>query len=516
MHNSLHGLLKFHARTAAPLLLALSLLLPASVQASDQVSDQVGHATQAILPQWIDFLRLPNVATRSSAEIAGNAQWARDAYADHGFQAQLLEDGQTPMVFAQWPAASPARKTVLFYAHLDGQAVLDNEWQQQDPFEPVLKARDNQGRWQPLALQQLLEASTPDPEWRVFARSAADDKAPIIMLLAALDALRAQGREPAINIKVLLDSREESGSPTLRAVIDRNRQLLQADAVVMLDGPMHRSNRPTLVFGHRGGSNLQLTVYGARTDLHSGHYGNYAPDPSFALARLLAGLKDEHGRVLIPGFYDGATLNNAALAAVPDDEEEIRQRIGIVAAERVGNSYQQAMNLPTLNISAMKSGEIDSRRSIIPATASVTLGLRSVPGTPAQRQVALVRKYIQDHGYHLIDGEPSASERARYPKLATLRGNAGSDALQTPLDAPIGQWAQAAVLAAFDQQPVRIPLMGGGVPSGPLAVGLGVPILLLPLVNADNNQHAANENMRIGNFQDGVRLLHALLLQPLP
>ncbi|MCD7097245.1 M20/M25/M40 family metallo-hydrolase [Stenotrophomonas sp. MMGLT7] len=504
-------------RVLGTLLCLVLLASPASARQAATNDDAIAQAARASLPQWLEFLRLPNVAARSSAEIARNAEWARDAFAGHGFQAQLLAADDAPMVFAQWPHPAPQRKTVLFYAHMDGQAVFPQQWSQRDPFTPVLKQRDADGGWRELPLQRLLQAGAPDPEWRVFARSAADDKAPIVMLLAAMDSLRAQGREPAINVKVILDSREESGSPSLAQVVARNRALLQADAVVMLDGPMHRSNRPTLVFGHRGGTGLLLTVYGAREELHSGHYGNYAPNPAFALARLLAGMKDAQGRVLIPGFYDGVAPDRAVLAAVPDDAGEIRGRIGIAAAEQVGANYQEAMNYPTLNINAMSAGAIDSRRTVIPASAAASLDLRTVPGTPPpQRQVELVRAYVQAQGYHLVEGEPTPEQRARYPLLASIHAGAGGEALQTPLDAPIGQWAQAAVRAGSGQEPVRIPLMGGGVPSQPLAEGLGAPILLVPLVNADNNQHVADENMRIGNYLEGVRTLHALLSQPLP
>lgn len=489
----------------------------ASVHAETARERAVQAAAHASLSEWVEFLRLPNVATRSSGEIRLNAEWAEAAFQRHGFAARLLEDGETPMVFAEWPDASPDRQTVLFYAHMDGQAVFPEEWDQPDPFEPTLKARDAAGDWQPLPIERLFD-DAPDPEWRLFARSAADDKAPIVMLLAAVDALQASGRAPAVNIKVILDSREESGSPSLGEVIFRNRELLQSDAVVMLDGPMHPSNQPTVVFGHRGGGGFTLTVFGARSELHSGHYGNYAANPAFGLSRLIASFKDDEGRVLIPGFYDGVDLDPATkrvLAAVPDDEAAIRARIGIAANERVGDNYQEAMNYPTLNINAMKAGEFDSRRSIIPAWASATFDARAVPGTPPERQRALVRQYVQDQGFHLVDGTPTEEERLTYPRLAAVSGEGGGIALQTPLDAPIGDWARAALRSEFGQEPVSIPIMGGGVPTRPLVDGLAAPILLIPLVNADNNQHAANENMRIGNYFDGVRSLYALLLQPL-
>lgn len=479
--------------------------------------DAVDQAAQASLAEWVEFLKLPNVTTRSTAEIRVNADWAEAAFRRHGYVARQLEDNDTPMVYAEWPDASPQRKTVLFYAHMDGQAVFPEDWDQPDPFVPVLKHKVEDGNWQALPVERLLQGPV-DREWRLFARSSADDKAPIMMLLAAMDALRAEGKSPAINVKVILDSHEEGGPPTLKDVVERNRELLKADAVVMLDGPMHISNRPTLVFGHRGGGGFRLTVHAARSELHSGHYGNFSPDPSIALAELIATFKDPDGRVRIPGFYEGVAFSPAykqAMADVPDDQAAIRRRIGIAEQEKVGENYQEAMNYPTLNITAMKSGEIESRRSIIPASASATFGIRTVPATPPERQVALVRRHIEAQGYHLVDGEPTEEERLKYPKLATFAGGGGMKALQTPLDAPIGQWARAALLETFGQEPVNIPIMGGGVPSQALVDGLGVPILLIPLVNADNNQHAANENMRLGNYFDGVRSLHALFQQPL-
>ncbi len=495
----------------------LASALPLSAAALTPKEDKaIAASARKTLPEFVEFLKIPNVMHKSTADMRRNADWLEAAFKRYGYESRQLEDGETPMVYAEWPGASPANKTILFYAHMDGQAVFPKEWDQADPFVPVLKQKGADGTWAPIAIEKILGSGPIDPEWRVFARSAADDKAPIMMLIAAMDAMKAAGKKPAINVKIIIDPHEEGGPPTLKDVVARNVDLLKADAIVMLDGPMHASNKPTIVYGHRGGAGFQLTVFGARTELHSGHYGNYAPDPSVGLSKLIAAMKDDQGRVLIPGFYDGVDMSpgiKSALAAVPDDEPAIRARLGIAKNEQVGDNYQEALNYPTLNIAAMISGQPESRRSIIPAFATAQFGSRTVPGTPPARQIALVRKWVQDQGYHLVDKEPTEEERKTYPKLAAVTGGGGGAALMTPLDAPVGVWAASALKGAFKEDPVRIPIMGGGVPTKPLSDGLKVPILLIPLVNGDNNQHAADENLRLGNYEAGVRSLYALFSQ---
>ncbi|WP_068081248.1 M20/M25/M40 family metallo-hydrolase [Novosphingobium rosa] len=500
-------------------LLAGCAVLPAMVPAH-AAADKGGNASaaqaRAMLPEFVTFLKLPNVMFQSSADMRRNADWAEAAFRRHGFTASQLPDHETPMVFAQWGKVDPKKKTVLFYAHMDGQAVFPKQWDT-PPWEPTLRRKLPDGRYETLPLEQLTQGAMPDPDWRLFARSSADDKAPIIMLMAAMDALRAGGKSPAINVKIIIDSHEEGGPPTLDEVVKNNAALLKADAVVMLDGPMHASNRPTLVFGHRGGTGFALTVFGAGEELHSGHYGNYAPNPVFALADLLSAMKDADGRVTIPGFYDGVSFDprtKAVLAAVPDDEAGLRHRLGIAANEKVGENYQEAMNYPTLNVSAMKAGEPDSHRSVIPASATAWFDLRTVPATPGPRELALVRAWVESKGYHLVQGTPTPEERARYPHLAAISGGGGMEALMTPLEAPVGRWAASALRKQSGQEPVRIPIMGGGVPTAPFSHTLGVPVLLIPLVNADDNQHAANENLRMGNYFYGVDALYRLFLEP--
>lgn len=208
----------------------------------------------------------------------------------------------------------------------------------------MVKERGADGEWKQVGAD-VLKAPELDPELRIFGRSAADDKGPILIFLAAFDAMKTAGAEPAMHVKVVLDSEEERNSPNLSAVVTAHKDLFIADALVVHDGPMHESGRPTLIFGNRGLVTATLTVFGPRADLHSGKFGNYAPNPAQRLAALLASMKDDDGRVTIPGYYDGVEFSQSEreiLAEAGDDESAIRRQLGIASNEPVGASYQES------------------------------------------------------------------------------------------------------------------------------------------------------------------------------
>lgn len=493
------------------LLVLAGLLIGSGPALAAEKSDPVQASAQAALPEFLEFLRLPNVTSRSAAEIRKNAAWLEARLKAHGWTARQLADGETPMVWGAYDKAGPKAPTVLFYAHMDGQPVKNAEWTQADPFEPVLRECTSPDACTDVPLERLGN----DPNLRLFARSSSDDKGPIMMLLAAVDALRSEGRKPAVNIRLIVDSHEEGGPDTLGDVIRAHAKDLAADTVVILDGPMHPSNRPTVVYGHRGGGVLRITVFGPSHALHSGHFGNYVPNPAQNLARLLTSLKDTEGRVTIPGYYDGADpAFTAAIAAMPapDDEAGMLRNAGVARAEGFVASYREAVSRPSLNLIGLDAGTgraLD--RSIIPADAAAAFDLRTVPGITFEAELGRVRGFVAAQGYHLVEDEPSAEDRAKYPLIASVSGRSLSDALFTDPRSGAGQWVRAALVDAFGAAPVEIPIMGGSVPSGPLVRQLKAPLILLPLVNADNNQHAANENLRLGNFFDGVKSLHALL-----
>ena len=476
------------------------------------------HA-QASYREYFELLKLPNDAI-VPADVRKNVEFLEASFRQRGFTTRQLANEDKPMLFAELPGADPKRKTVLFYMHLEGQPVIPAQWAQPSPWVPVLKRRTASGDWEAFDSAALFSGPV-DPEWRVFGRSSADDKAPIMMFLAAIDALKASGAAKGINVKVVLDSEEEKGSPSIGKVMTAHRDLLRADAIVIHDGPMHATNRPTLVFGNRGAAKAQLTVFGAKVSLHSGHYGNYAPNPAQRLATLLASMKDGQGRVTVPGYYDHVKLGDAErriMAAVPDDEAGMQKRLGIAKPDQVGANYQEAMQFPSLNVRGMASAAVgDKVANIVPDTAVAELDLRTTPDSDAKYLGKLIETHIQAQGYHLVKGMPTDEDRARHEKLASFSYQSeGADAAGTPIDSAVGQWAYQAMVAAFGTQPepVRIRMMGGTVPTAEIVEVLRVPFAIVPLVNADNNQHASNENMRMGNYIDGIRTIYSLITRP--
>ncbi len=505
---------------------ALSALVSAVSSGSARAGTLDAEAQQAAqhnFAEYIDLLRIPNVAA-VPANIVRNAQFLQGAFERRGFRVRLVQNAAgRPVVLAELKASARRLPTVLFYIHYDGQPVTDREWSQPNPFEPVVRRRGAEGSWQDVGLEAL-QARPLDPELRVFARSAADDKAPIEMFLTAVDLLAARHAAPAFGVKVLLDGEEEIGSPSLAATIASDPEAFRADALVVLDGPLHASGRPTLVFGNRGLAQTTLEVFGPRAPMHSGHFGNYVPNPAQRLAALLASMKDDDGRVTIPGYYDGVTLtpaDRAALAAVGDDEAALRRQAGIARPERVGANYQEALQYPSLNVRGMAAGGVGaSAANVIPSTAVAEIDLRTTPATDGRRLFDLVRRHIEHQGYHLVESAPTDEERTHYDKLARFTLHSVQAAERMPMDSPIGRWALRALRAPTapepQEAPVRIRMMGGTVPTDVLVGALHMPFVLVPTVNADNNQHARDENLRIGQFVTGSETIYSLLTTVFP
>jgi acetylornithine deacetylase/succinyl-diaminopimelate desuccinylase-like protein len=508
------------ARRLAYASIAVAALQPLGDAAGGVLHEQVERAAQRNFAEYFDALRVPNVADRP-ADIRRNAEFLARAFERRGFTARLVTNpAGRPVVLAE-AAARPGVPTVLFYAHYDGQPVVAAEWTQGDPFAPAVRRRTAAGAWEDVPASAL-QTRPLNPELRVFARSASDDKAPVFMLLTAFDVLAAEAEAPAFNVKVMLDGEEEMSSPSLAATVASAREAFAADALVILDGPKHESGRSTVMFGNRGITQATLTVFGPRAPLHSGHYGNYAPNPALRLAALLASMKDDDGRVLIPGYYDGVQLSDAdriALADVGDDEAALRARLGIAAADRVGGTYQEALQYPSLNVRGLSAGGVGAvATNTIPSRAVAELDIRTTPETDGRHLYELVRAHIERAGFHLVDGEPTDEERAKFDKLASFTLGAVTAAARTSMDSAIGRWAGTALRSQTapepGKEPVRIRMMGATVPTDVLVDALHLPFVLVPTVNADNNQHAANENLRVGNFVTGTEIIVSLLTTP--
>ena len=469
-----------------------------------------------ILREFVELLSIPNVASDAEG-IRRNASRLVLMMEARGLKPRLLEAataGVPPAVYGEWPAPG-AKSTIVFYAHYDGQPTDPKKWTGTLPWVPVLRSAPFERGG--TVLPMPAEGASVNPEWRLYARSASDDKAGVMSILTAFDALRAKNIQPTVNLKFFFEGEEEAGSPHIVEIMSRNRELLASDAWVICDGPVHQSGRKQVVFGVRGDTNVEVTVYGPVRPLHSGHYGNWAPNPAMTLARLLASMKDERGRVTIKGWYeDVEPLGEAerrALSEAPAYDEELKRELGINRPEGAGKSLLELINEPSLNVNGLSSAETGAlSRNVIPVAAVAALDLRLVKGNDSRRQVARLVAHIRAQGFYVTDREPTDEERLSHPLLAKVTVSPGGyNAERTPLDSPVSRAVVEAVQTTSEQPVVRMPTLGGSLPLVLIRETLGAPTITVPVANYDNNQHAENENLRLQNLWDGIETYAALM-----
>jgi acetylornithine deacetylase/succinyl-diaminopimelate desuccinylase-like protein len=485
---------------------------PSTADVRDRVRrHRVAHEL-AILEELRTLLAIPNVAADRD-NIARNAALLREMFEKRGVRTRLLTlDGEPPAVYGELPAPGAAR-TVVFYAHYDGQPVEPARWAS-PPWTPTLrdKALEEGGREVPWG---ALRAPVP-AEYRLYARSASDDKSPIVALLAALDALQAAGIPPSVNLKVFLEGEEEAGSPNLERMLRAHRELLEADAWILCDGPVHQSRRMQVSFGVRGAFDLEMTTYGPVRALHSGHYGNWAPNPAVELAHVIAGMRDTNGRVLIKGFDERvrplSALELRAIAAIPGAEEALARELALGRTEDVRPRLAESLTLPALNVRGLRAGAVGTdATNAIPIEAQASIDFRLVPDLTPEDVVALVEAHLRGLGYHVVHAAPEPETRRAHAQLIRLEWGAGYPGHRTPMDLPVSQAVLRVVEEAAGAPIVRIPNSGGSLPLYLFDRVLGVPLVTVPMVNHDNNQHAPNENLRIQNLWDGIEVYATLL-----
>jgi acetylornithine deacetylase/succinyl-diaminopimelate desuccinylase-like protein len=494
------------------ILLSSQILLVAGAQShATGVRAYISAHEAEIIGEFVDLLSIPNVAS-DSVNIRRNAEKLTEMMRGRGIQARLLEGDGPPAIFGELKTPG-ATKTIGFYAHYDGQPVDPSKWVG-DPFKPMLRDKPLEASGRVIPFPKPGEKV--DPEWRLYARSASDDKAPIIAMFAALDALKASHNNPTANLKFLFDGEEEAGSPHLGDIVSRNAGLLGADVWICADGPVHQSRRQQLYFGVRGIVTANITVYGANRALHSGHYGNWSPNPAMRLAKLLAGMKDDSGRVLIEGFYDGVAPlgeeEKKALKEMPATDSELMRDYGLAATDGSGRSLAELINEPSLNIDGLRSEDVGAQsRTIIPAEATATIDMRLVKGIEPGRQVERLVAHIKKQGYFVVSGEPDPETRLKHPLIARVVSVGGYPAVRTSMSLPIVRKIIAAVEQAAGKRPVMLPTMGGSGPLWAIDVATKAPQVGVPIVNHDNNQHSSNENLRIQNLWDGIEIFAALM-----
>lgn len=503
--------------TGTALALLWSFLLPAAVVAETDLDAtqaaidhwRAGHEA-AILEDFVELLSIPNVAS-SLPDMARNAEHIVGLLEPRGFTTRILEAGGAPYIYAERQVPGAA-ETILIYAHFDGQPVQEENWAS-PPFSPTLLDAPLTSGGKPVDLDAV--DGRFDPEWRLYARSAGDDKMPVVALVHALDALKANDIELSVNVKLLLDGEEEVGSPTVSRIIEENRDLFEADLLLFCDGPMHPSRRPQIVFGVRGDVTVDITTYGAVRPLHSGHYGNWAPNPVMQLAQLLVSMRDESGRILVDGYYDDVVplgeLERDAIANMPDMTASLKDELAVHTPEGAGARLETLIAQPALNVRGINAGGVGEKgRNVIVSTGTVSLDLRLVPDQTPERVRERIEAHVVAEGFHLVHEEPTEAVLRAHAKVARLDWGSGYPALRTPLDDPMAE-RLTNLMRRIAPDLIVTPSMGGSLPLHEFGSRLTAPIVILPLANHDNNQHAENENLRLGNLWQGIATMAALM-----
>jgi acetylornithine deacetylase/succinyl-diaminopimelate desuccinylase-like protein len=421
------------------------------------------------------LLRIPSVSTLP--DHAGDCHFAAEVLAADlakiGLEnVRLIETAGHPLVYADWLHA-PAKPTTLLYGHYDVQPPdpLD-EWLS-PPFEPT------------------------ERKGNLYARGAVDDKGQVVMQLKALESLLAGGSLP-INVRVLLEGEEEVGGEGIAKYVASKPPELKADFALVSDTELFAPGLPTLCVGLRGMIYTELEVRSAKSDLHSGMYGGAAPNAFVSLAQILAKLKDEAGRILIPGFYDDIIPPSAeelkAWQSLPFDEEQYR--VGEVGAKQLvgepGYSVlERTWARPTLDVHGIRGGFTGSgAKTVIPARAVAKVSMRLVPAMTPARAFALYKSYVETIAPADVDVE--------------IRLIHSGDPCLIPVDNPYIQAATRALYEVWGKETVFI-RSGGSIPIvGDFARNLGLPSVMMGFGLPDDNLHAPNEKFNLKNFALGI------------
>jgi acetylornithine deacetylase/succinyl-diaminopimelate desuccinylase-like protein len=484
---------------------------PTAAEVRDSVRSYREQHEPAIVTEFARLLAIPNHAA-DSVNIRKNAEHIVRLLRDRQVETRLLElEGAPPIVFGKIDVPG-ATRTVTFYVHYDGQPTRQSGWTM-GPFEPTLRRPDGST----IDLRSLPKRL--DPQWRLFARSASDDKAPVIGILTALDALRSAGWRPNINVRFFFEGEEEVGSPHLGALLKKYEADLKTDLWIVCDGPVHQNGRKLVDFGVRGTTSVELTVYGPNRGLHSGHYGNWAPNPIVMLTHLLDSMRDTQARILIPGFYDDVRAPTEtelkAARAMPDYDAQIKRELGLARTENEPASLQAQLLLPALNVRGIAGGNVgDAASNTIVSEATASIDFRLVPDQTPESVRRRVEQHVEKQGYFIVRQPPDPATRLAHARIAMLAWDSEGSypAQRTSLDNPLGKQVIRVVEQMAGAPIVVAPTLGGSAPEYLLQGPSNTPVIGVPIANYDNNQHAANENLRLQNLWDAIEIFAGLFV----
>ncbi|HEV8411730.1 MAG TPA: M20/M25/M40 family metallo-hydrolase [Gemmatimonadaceae bacterium] len=467
-----------------------------------------------IVRELADLVSIPDVA-RDHPNILKAAEAVRAMLARRGISARILDNGDAPPAVFGELRTPGATRTIGLYAHFDGQPVNPPEWST-PPFQPTLRAAPGPDGSLG-AIQSIPSSGRVDPESRLYGRGTGDDRAPIVAMLAAVDALRATGNKPTVNLKFFFDGEEEAGSAHVRAILDRESDAMRADVWLFCDSPMHQSRKMQIVFGARGDMGLTMTVYGPSRALHSGHYGNWAPNPASMLVDAVATMRSGDGTIRIDHFMDDvppiSATDRAAIHALPVIDDQLKHELLLGGTEAGNALLAERILLPAVNIRGMTSGQVGAlATNSIPVDASASIDFRLVPNQTPEHVRELVEAHLRARGWLIVHGMPADSVRLAHDKVMRLDwGGGGAPAVKTSMDLPVSRALRSVVTEAIGYPVLAAPMMGGSLPIDMFANVLKVPLIIVPIANHDDNQHAKDENIRVQNIYDGIEVFAAIM-----
>lgn len=460
-----------------------------------------------ILSEFIQYLSISNVSDDVKG-IEKNLDFLTCYLVPIGFEVSTWKVNDIPYLYADLNVGG--EKTLLIYLQLDALPADASKWEQPDPFSPALKKEEN-NQWVDARVGEKSLDSLA-----LFARGASDSKGPTYSLLYALKYLSKNGLSPKVNIKVIGDTEEEKGSKNLTSLLEMKSNELKADALLIIDGTRSLADVPTLTFGARGIATMQLTVYGAPSELHSGQYSGISPNPWYLMNELIGSMVGENEQILIEDF-DPYKESSAELSYFKSLQlgtfEQLESRLeSKLYTDRM--HPQQVYQHPSLilrDISA-NPGAVKTR---IPTKVTAEFELRLTPETPAQRQFDLIKKHIEKRGFLILDNQPTKDQRQEFRKILSFKTTTGSVAFRTRIDSKFGDWLENGIKYGIrDTEVLKLNTTGGSQPIGAFIDALKIEGIALRIPNPDAQIHAANENIRLQNVFDGIKSLIGILTQP--
>lgn len=430
------------------------------------------------LKELNDFLRIPSISSLSEhkQDMQVAASWLAAAMKRINLEnISIDETGGHPVVYADWLHA-PGKPTILFYGHYDVQPVDPLNLWETPPFEPTV--RDN----------------------KLFARGSSDDKGQVFMHLKAIEALFALDGTLPVNVKFIIEGEEEIGSPNLPPYVEKNKEKLAADLILISDTSLYAPGKPAVCYGLRGLTGIQIDVRGAKGDLHSGLYGGGVQNAIHALAEILASFRDEYGTIQVEGFYDKVRpLSEEERQAYRDldfDEEAIKEEVGVkqLFGEKGYSYLEQTWARPTLEVNGVFGGfSGEGIKTVLPAEAGAKITCRLVPDQDPDEIVALLKAHVEKHKPVGVDVTISEFDKGA-PYI-------------TPFDHPVIQAAGRSYEHVY-QVPTAFIRGGGSIPIvAAFDQILALPVVLMGFGLTSENFHAPNEHFHLENFDKGLRVL---------